>query len=86
LIESCNASFITTSKSTLTSASSATKKSHAWDSHSHQKVSNLAKNKLKAIKDAKPPTDEKTIPSFVGPCNFFRTHIKNFAIIVAALY
>ncbi len=34
------------------------------------------KNKLKAIKDAKPPTDIKTIQSFVGLCNFFWTHIK----------
>jgi hypothetical protein len=32
------------------------------------------KNKLKAIKDAKPPTDIKTIRSFVGLCNFFWTH------------
>jgi hypothetical protein len=44
------------------------------------------KNKLKAIKDAKPPTDLKTICSFVGLCNFFRTHIKNFAIIAAPLF
>jgi Reverse transcriptase (RNA-dependent DNA polymerase) len=44
------------------------------------------KNKLKAIKDAKPPTDIKTIRSFVGLCNFFRTHIKNFAIIAAPLF
>ncbi len=43
------------------------------------------KNKLKAIKNAKPPTDVKTIRSFVGLCNFFRTHIKNFAIITAPL-
>jgi len=39
------------------------------------------KNKLKAIKEAKLPTDIKTIRSFVGLCNFFYTHIKNFAII-----
>ncbi len=44
------------------------------------------KNKLKAIKDAKPPTDVKTIHSFVGLCNFFRTRIKNFAIIAAPLF
>jgi hypothetical protein len=44
------------------------------------------KNKLKAIKDAKPPTDVKTIQSFVGLCNFFCTHIKNFAIIAASLF
>jgi hypothetical protein len=44
------------------------------------------KNKLKAIKDAKPPTDVKTIRSFIGLCNFFQTHIKNFIIIVAPLF
>ncbi len=44
------------------------------------------KNKLKAIKNAKPPTHVKTIRSFVGLCNFFRTHIKNFAIIAAPLF
>jgi hypothetical protein len=44
------------------------------------------KNKLKAIKDAKPPTDVKTIRSFVGLCNFFRTHLKNFAIIATPLF
>jgi len=44
------------------------------------------KNKLKAIKDAKSPTDVKTICSFKGLCNFFRTHIKNFAIIAAPLF
>ncbi len=35
------------------------------------------KNKLKGIKDAKPPTDIKMIISFMGLCNFFRTHIKD---------
>jgi hypothetical protein len=35
------------------------------------------KNKLKAIKDARPPTDIKTIQSFIGLCNFFWTHIKD---------
>jgi hypothetical protein len=44
------------------------------------------KNKLKAIKDAKPPTDIKTIRSFVGLCNFFQTHIKDFALIAAPLF
>jgi len=44
------------------------------------------KNKLKAIKDAKPPMDIKTIRSFVGLCNFFRTHIKDFALIAATLF
>jgi hypothetical protein len=44
------------------------------------------KNKLKAIKDAKQPTDIKMIRSFVGLCNFFRTHIKDFALIAAPLF
>ncbi len=44
------------------------------------------KNKLKAIKDAKPPTDIKTIRSLVGLCNFFQTHIKDFALIAAPLF
>jgi hypothetical protein len=39
------------------------------------------KNKLKAIKDANSPTDVKTICSFVGLCNFFRTHIKTLQLL-----
>ena len=44
------------------------------------------KNKLKTIETAKAPADVNTIRSFVGLCNFFRTHIKNFAIIAAPLF
>jgi Reverse transcriptase (RNA-dependent DNA polymerase)/RNase H-like domain found in reverse transcriptase len=44
------------------------------------------KNKLKAIKNAKPPTDVKTMCSFEGLCNFFQTHKKNFAVIAAPLF
>ncbi len=44
------------------------------------------KNKLKAIKTAKAPADIKTIRSFVGLCNFFWTHMKDFAIIAAPLF
>ncbi len=44
------------------------------------------KSKLKAIKQAKPLTDVKTIQSFVGLCNFFQTHIKDFAIIMVPLF
>jgi hypothetical protein len=42
-------------------------------------------SKLKAIRDSKPPTDVKTIWSFLGLCKFFCPHIKNknFAIIFA---
>ena len=39
------------------------------------------RDKLQAIKNAKPPTDIKMVRSFIGLCNFFRTHIKNFATI-----
>jgi hypothetical protein len=44
------------------------------------------KNKLKAIQTAKAPADVKTIRSFMGLCNFFRTHIKDFAVIAAPLF
>ncbi len=44
------------------------------------------KNKLKAIQTAKAPADVKMMRSFVGLCNFFRTHIKDFAVIGAPLF
>jgi hypothetical protein len=44
------------------------------------------KNKLKAIQHAKAPKDVKMIRSFMGLCNFFRTHIKDFAVIAAPLF
>ena len=44
------------------------------------------RNKLQAIRDARPPTNIKMVRSFVGLCNFFRTHIKDFAIIAAPLF
>jgi hypothetical protein len=42
--------------------------------------------KLKTIKQATPPDDVKGIQSFMGLCNFFRHHIKDFAIIAAPLF
>jgi len=45
-----------------------------------------SKNKLKAIENAKPPTDIKTIWSFMGLCNFFQTHIKDFVLLAAPLF
>ncbi len=42
--------------------------------------------KLKVIKNAQPPTDIKSMTSFVGLCNFFRNHIWDFAIVTAPLF
>ncbi len=42
--------------------------------------------KLKAIRNAKPPSDIKEIWSFMGLCNFFRHHIQDFAITAAPLF
>jgi hypothetical protein len=44
------------------------------------------KDKLKAIKDAKPPMDIRTMRSFAVLCNFFRMQIKDFALIAAPLF
>jgi hypothetical protein len=41
------------------------------------------KNKLEGIKDAKPPTDIKTIKLFIRFC---RTHIKDFVLITSPLF
>jgi hypothetical protein len=44
------------------------------------------RNKLQEIKDIQPPTNIKMVRSFVGLCNFFRTHNKDFAIIASPLF
>jgi hypothetical protein len=44
------------------------------------------KNKLKAIKDAKTPSDIKMIRSFITLCNFFWTQIKDLELIAASLF
>ena len=38
-------------------------------------------DKLKAVTSAKPPTNVHKIRQFLGLCNFFRTHVRNFAQI-----
>ena len=43
------------------------------------------RDKLKVIKEAQPPTTVQGVRSFIGLCNFFRTHIKDFAQISAPL-
>ena len=43
------------------------------------------KDKLACIRRAQPPTMVKMVRSFVGLCNFFRTHIKNFHTLAQPL-
>jgi hypothetical protein len=42
-------------------------------------------NKLKAVRDAKPPENVKQIWQFLCLCNFFQGHIQNFAQITSPL-
>ncbi len=42
-------------------------------------------DKLKAVADAKPPNDVHEVRQFLGLCNFFRGHVRNFAQITAPL-
>jgi len=42
-------------------------------------------DKLKAVKDAKIPSSLKEIRQFMGLCNFFRNHVKNFSLISGPL-
>lgn len=42
-------------------------------------------DKLKAVSQAKPPTSLKEIRQFMGLCNFFRNHVKNFSLISGPL-
>ena len=41
------------------------------------------KDKLKAVEKAQPPTSVHEIRQFLGLCNFFRTHVKNFAQVAS---
>ncbi len=42
-------------------------------------------DKLKAVAAAKPPNDITEIRAFLGLCNFYRGHVRNFAQMVAPL-
>ena len=42
-------------------------------------------DKLKVVREAKPPTTVTQIRQFLGLCNFFRSHVRNFAQISAPL-
>jgi hypothetical protein len=42
-------------------------------------------DKLKAVSHAQPPTTVKEVRQFLGLCNFFCTHVRNFAQILAPL-
>ena len=43
-------------------------------------------DKLKAVKNTEIPNSIKEVRQFTGLCNFFRSHIKNFANIASPLY
>ena len=42
-------------------------------------------DKLKAVRDSKMPTNVQEIRQFMGLCNFFRAHVRNFSLIGAPL-
>ena len=42
-------------------------------------------DKLKAVRDAQPPASVQEVRQFLGLCNFFRTHVRNFAQVSSAL-
>jgi hypothetical protein len=42
-------------------------------------------DKLKVVREATPPTNVTQIRQFLGLCNFFRSHVRNFAQISAPL-
>ncbi|NBR25185.1 MAG: hypothetical protein EBU08_15700, partial [Micrococcales bacterium] len=43
------------------------------------------KDKLQAVRDMKPPTNVTEVRQFLGLCNYFRTHVRNFSAIQAPL-
>ena len=43
------------------------------------------KDKLKAVKDAPPPKSVHQMRQFLGLVNFFRNHVRNFAVVASPL-
>ena len=43
-------------------------------------------DKLKAVRDSEPPKTVHQVRQFMGLCNFFRSHVKNFAMIGGPLH
>ena len=43
-------------------------------------------DKLKAVRDAQPPQTVHQVRQFMGLCNFFRAHVRNFAMTAAPLH
>ena len=44
------------------------------------------KEKLSILREMPPPTNQRQVRAFIGLCNFFRNHIKNFALIAQPLH
>ena len=42
-------------------------------------------DKLKVVRDAKPPSSVTEIRQFLGLCNFFRSHVRNFSMVASHL-
>ena len=43
------------------------------------------KDKLAAVRQARPPKDVHQFQQFVGLVNFFRTHVRNFLMVASPL-
>ena len=46
----------------------------------------LDDERIKSVKDMPYPTSKRQLQSFLGVCNYFRSFIKNFAVIAEPLY
>jgi hypothetical protein len=42
-------------------------------------------DKLKAVRDTPPPANVHQVRQFLGLCNFFRTHVRNFSLVSSPL-